>query len=195
MLHFFQHGLIYLESFLQLVRLLVSLDHCGVNDSVHGYMIGLHVLKDFASSANIIILDAGLEQAAISHSARNQPRSLHLAKDFESIFELIFLSVRLDDDAISDSTWVHKDGDIAAALPATLLILPLVLRMEASVHLVEQRDGAVEVPESDAHVNHTVEEDFIGSLTELAWTLHHLLEQVEGHLHLRVHHVASLLSV
>ena len=67
--------------------------------------------------------------------------------------------------------------------------------VEASVHLVEQRDGSVEVTESDAHVNHAVKEDFIWSLTELARTLHHLLEQVEGYLHLGVHHVASLLSV
>ena len=70
-------------------------------------MIGLNVLKDLASSANIIILNTGLEEAAISHSTRNQPRSLHLAKDFKSIFELVFLSIRLDDDAIGDCTWVH----------------------------------------------------------------------------------------
>ena len=90
---------------------------------------------------------------------------------------------------------MYKDGGISSALPAILLILPLVLVMEASVHLVEQRDGAVEVTESDAHVNHAVEEDLIGSLTELARTLHHLLEQVKGYLHLRVHRIASLLSV
>ena len=90
---------------------------------------------------------------------------------------------------------MYKDGGIAAALPAVLLILPLVLGLEASVHLVEQTDGAIEVAESNAHVNHAVEQHLIGSLAELARTLHHLLEQVKGYLHLRVHRIASLLSV
>ena len=70
-------------------------------------MVGLHVLKDFASTANIIVFDTGLEEATVRHGAWNESRSLHLAKYFESVLELVFLSIGLDDDAIGDSTWVH----------------------------------------------------------------------------------------
>ena len=57
---------------------------------------------------------------------------------------------------------------------------------EASIHLIEERDSAVQVSEPHAHVDHAVEEDLVWALAELPRAIHHLLEQVKGDLHVRV---------
>ena len=65
---------------------------------------------------------------------------------------------------------------------------------EASIHLIEERDSAVQVSEPDAHVDHAVEEDLVWALAELARAIHHLLEQVKGDLHVRVWSSLSVIA-
>ena len=45
-LHLLKHSLVELEGFLQLVRLLIGLDHSRVDDCVHGHPVLLHRLED-----------------------------------------------------------------------------------------------------------------------------------------------------
>ncbi len=70
----------------------------------------------------------------------------------------------------------------------------IAIRITGSVHPVEQLNGPGQVTESDAHVNHAVVENLVGLLSELAWTIGHLLKQVKSHVHIRVWQTTSTLA-
>lgn len=115
-------------------------------------------------------------------------------KDFESVFELVLLPVGLDYDAVGHSTWLHtvrwrKPLPLLRLMRRVVSVCALVriAILEAvvllSVHLVEERDGSEKVPEPDAHIDHAVVKHFIWPFSELSRAVNHLLEEVEGNLH------------
>ena len=60
--------------------------------------------------------------------------------------------------------------------------------------LIEKLNGSWQVTEAHTHVNHAVVEDLVGLLSELAWTLRHLLEQVKSDIHIWVRGSSSTLA-
>ena len=59
--HLVEHDLVDSESFLKLVRLLIRLNHGGVDDGVHWYTVFFHSLEDLDSPIDVIVLDTGLK--------------------------------------------------------------------------------------------------------------------------------------
>ena len=171
--HLVEHDLVDSESFLKLVRLLVRLNHGGVDDSVHWYTVFFHSLEDFDSPIDVIVLDTGLKQTAICHCARHQSSPLHLAEDFESVFQLVLLPIRFDYDAIGDCAWLNSSHRRSET---TMFEVLRVAAVEPTIHLVEKIDSSIEVSEAHTHVDHAVEEDLVGLLSELPWTVVHLFK-------------------
>jgi len=64
----------------------------------------------------------------------------------------------------------------------------------AASNLVKKLDGSWQVTEAHTHVDHAVVEDLVGLLSELTWTLRHLLEKVESDIHIWVRGSSSTLA-
>ena len=153
----------------------------------------LHGVKDFTGASDVLVLDTGLKKAPVGHSAGHKTSSFHFTEDLEGILELILLTICLDNYPIGHCAWNNRRR-LAGSAPCWSCVtgvdvsfvwrIPVTSLEVASVHLIKELDCSREVTKADAHVNHAVEENFVGVLSELAWALEHLSKQVKGHLHL-----------
>ena len=155
MLHLCQHLLVEVQSLLKLIRLLIGLDHSGVDDSVHGSSVFFHHSKDVACPLNVVILHTGLQEASVGHQTWRQACALHLTVDVEGVFELILLTVRLNNDAVGHRT--RSDTAASTTVPTAVPTIPMLLLSRtvvpvggprilaiafiATIHLIKEVDG------------------------------------------------------
>ena len=184
MLHLIQHGLVELEGSLELVRLLVGLDHRCVDDRVHRNSIALHLSEHILCASDFIILDTCLKQAAIGHGTGNELSALHLNEHVKGVLELVLLPISLDKNAVGDSTWsnegwaaVKVEGTTALPAAIRLVLTPCTWHsmVPLSVHLIEKIESTRQVSEANAHIDYAVVEYLIWILSKFAWVVQHLL--------------------